>query len=480
MDNPQVFDLGLLPYLLRETERCCEEAEKALGILHQRLLSSRLQQDKTLMQDEHSQPLPVRRASRRSINSQVSSMSRTPPSNLFEAHATRDMNVRPRSADGKLIWGNEASVSSKAPSNFNNDSLVELSTSGFVDTLKETHSVLGMGQAALEKTDLEVKPTVKKLSPGVGMDGFFSGEDEIEVPKPLNILKKGKVSEKDGLGPIQEGAPNYEAVITEKPKPKDQIEKPLPPPPSEDFQSRSSVYSTSSLSPISSRASCGSTSLSVVSTTFSDSLAGSSRSNSQHPMAREWSQGGLNPSSPRPSSQPLPNIFGPVMLGRNGSNKLSTYSSFSSQGRDSTNIPRTGSERSRREPEVLVFRPPDSPPLSQGRQSGTDEWRNLNLPGKIQAPNSDEIVEGGLEVVGQTLVSDPGLILAKEDQPEPEPTITTAVQSLGHPIRHDASFFKYGGFCGGAKLMQRRVGGALKVVKKPGVSMPFCCRVSPY
>jgi hypothetical protein len=162
-----------------------------------------------------------------------------------------------------------------------------------------------------------------------------------------------------------------------------------------------------------------------------------------------------------------------VILERDGSNKLSTPDSTSSLGKNSTSISRTGSERSKSEAELIVLTFPNSPPLSQGRQSDTDEWRNPNSAGEIQAPNCNGIVEGGLEVVEQTLVSDPGLILAKEDQLEPEPTIATTAQSLGHPMRHDASFFKYGGFCDGAKLMQKRVGGALKVVKKPGVGMPF-------
>jgi hypothetical protein len=115
---------------------------------------------------------------------------------------------------------------------------------------------------------------------------------------------------------------------------------------------------------------------------------------------------------------------------------------------------------------------PDTPPDSLGRQSATDDWGALGIPlaGTLKVPGFGEGVEDGLEVVGQKLVSDPGLIPANENHDDVKDlTPATSVQSIDYAMRHDSSFFKYGGFCDGAKMSLRGAGGTMKELTKPGV-----------
>lgn len=49
-------------------------------------------------------------------------------------------------------------------------------------------------------------------------------------------------------------------------------------------------------------------------------------------------------------------------------------------------------------------------------------------------------------------------------------TPATSVRSIDHPMRHDTSFYKSGGFCEGARLMIKGESG-FKVVKRPSVSL---------
>jgi hypothetical protein len=47
-------------------------------------------------------------------------------------------------------------------------------------------------------------------------------------------------------------------------------------------------------------------------------------------------------------------------------------------------------------------------------------------------------------------------------------TPTTSLRSLDYPMRHDSSFYKFGGFCEGAKVLVRGEQG-FKIVKRPSV-----------
>lgn len=108
---------------------------------------------------------------------------------------------------------------------------------------------------------------------------------------------------------------------------------------------------------------------------------------------------------------------------------------------------------------------PLSPPLSEHRTSGQDNWGILATT--LQLPGFGEGVEQGLEVVSH-VDHDNGLILANERHILNQPTPTASLKSIDHPMRHDSSFYKFGGFCEGAKAIIRGELG-FKVVKRPSV-----------
>ena len=110
---------------------------------------------------------------------------------------------------------------------------------------------------------------------------------------------------------------------------------------------------------------------------------------------------------------------------------------------------------------------PLSPPLSEHRSSGSDHWGHLATTLKV--PGFGEGVEPGIEAV-DTIDRDNGLILANEDQVVNQPTSTASLKSTDYPMRHDSSFYRFGGFCEGAKLMTRGEVG-FRVMKRPSVSL---------
>lgn len=129
--------------------------------------------------------------------------------------------------------------------------------------------------------------------------------------------------------------------------------------------------------------------------------------------------------------------------------------------------------RSREVSELLAYEnpvSPISPPLSQGHQSAGSGWGTLALAGTLKVPGFGEGVVDGIEVVNTPVISDPGLMLAKEDEGQNMLTPEQSVQSMDYTIRHDCSFYKYGGFCDGAKSTLRGVGGTMREIKRPGVS----------
>lgn len=105
-----------------------------------------------------------------------------------------------------------------------------------------------------------------------------------------------------------------------------------------------------------------------------------------------------------------------------------------------------------------------SPPLSEHYASGP-EWGALATT--LRVPGYGNGVEDGLEVV-RPIDHDNGLILANEIQVVIQPTPTSSVNSIDHPMRHDASFYKYGGFCDGSKMILRGEA-CFKIVKRPSV-----------
>jgi len=108
---------------------------------------------------------------------------------------------------------------------------------------------------------------------------------------------------------------------------------------------------------------------------------------------------------------------------------------------------------------------PLSPPLSEHRSSGNDKWDTLATT--LQLPDFGEGVEQGIEVV-DPVDHENGLMLASEGEVHvvSQPTPTESVKSIDHVMRHDTSFYKFGGFCDGARAMLKGESG-LKIVKRP-------------
>jgi hypothetical protein len=123
-------------------------------------------------------------------------------------------------------------------------------------------------------------------------------------------------------------------------------------------------------------------------------------------------------------------------------------------------------------PDKRSVKPLDTPPSSQERKLMIEDAGVVQLAQTLKVPGYGENVPDGLEVVGQTLISDPGLMLADETQKNIVKNIlspASSVQSVDHALTPDTSFYKYGGFCEGAKMVLRGVGGVMQEKKKPGV-----------
>ncbi len=111
---------------------------------------------------------------------------------------------------------------------------------------------------------------------------------------------------------------------------------------------------------------------------------------------------------------------------------------------------------------------PLSPPLSEHRTSGNEKW---GAPATtLQVPGFREDVADGIEVI-DNIDRDNGLILASEDQVV-EPTPAASMESVHCPMRQDTSFYKFGGFCEGAKALIRGETG-FKIMKRPAVRASY-------
>ncbi|CZR64176.1 uncharacterized protein PAC_14073 [Phialocephala subalpina] len=110
---------------------------------------------------------------------------------------------------------------------------------------------------------------------------------------------------------------------------------------------------------------------------------------------------------------------------------------------------------------------PLSPPLSEHRSSAGLE--GIPVAATLRLPDFGEGVYQGIEVVDNTDYT-AGLIPVHDNEPPPVQLTSsapaTSVRSIDHPMRHDASFFKFGGFCDGAKALVRGETG-FKIYKRP-------------
>jgi hypothetical protein len=127
-------------------------------------------------------------------------------------------------------------------------------------------------------------------------------------------------------------------------------------------------------------------------------------------------------------------------------------------------LQRTGSEAS--QDSIFGLRAaPLSPPLSD-RSSGADNWgtQTQTLATTLQLPDFGKGVESGLEVVSPVDHDNEKMLAYEHNIPEHTPT--ASMKSIDHPMRHDSSFYKFGGFCEGSKAILAGEAG-LKKFKRP-------------
>jgi hypothetical protein len=126
-----------------------------------------------------------------------------------------------------------------------------------------------------------------------------------------------------------------------------------------------------------------------------------------------------------------------------------------------------------------------SPSLSGRRVSGGSDHWGAPLATTLQLPGFGAGVESGIEVVPGTSGIDydnEKIVVGSSEGSEGPvytlPTPTTSVKSMDYPVRHDSSFYKFGGFCEGAKALMRGETG-FKIVKRPSVRIYLiaCCSV---
>ncbi|KAL2065665.1 hypothetical protein VTL71DRAFT_3335 [Oculimacula yallundae] len=164
-----------------------------------------------------------------------------------------------------------------------------------------------------------------------------------------------------------------------------------------------------------------------------------------------------------PSSGPRPSFgYGTV---------VTRQRSQASQGSRHSSIPERRSQRQDSQDSIFGLRSePLSPPLSEHRTSGgTDTWGRLGegaLATTLQLPDFGKGVEPGLEVANGIDYDNEKIVVGSDEPMYNQPTPTASMKSIDYPIRHDTSFYKFGGFCEGSKAILRGENG-LKVVKRP-------------
>ncbi|RFU34857.1 hypothetical protein B7463_g1487, partial [Scytalidium lignicola] len=150
--------------------------------------------------------------------------------------------------------------------------------------------------------------------------------------------------------------------------------------------------------------------------------------------------------------------------------------SQTSQGTRSSNASSYAPERSRHDSQESIFgnrvAAPLSPPLSAKHDSGASRPHSrADHAGPSRRPAQNDTnyglgIEAGLEVVHDY---SQGLIAIEGQNPIQQPrTPTASVRTIDHPITPSSSFYKFEGFCEGARAMMRGEVGFRQVRKPAG------------
>ncbi len=420
--DPGSFDVGSFPYIQREAERCSDQAIIALGNLHQVLLKAGLQQFQ-MVRDDRSL-LPSAQQAHLIRNRGLSDVS--------------PMTERPGFGLGiQLPAERSQSTTAVSPTQPVLDTPTEISTGGPKNGIRELQA-------------LQSKPEVQADHPA-------ESSHYVAVTEPLKL-----VGQKDKVKTTEE-----EMQLIKKEEVSKQIStidqflarRMVSRESFRDELNRLSQISTT-ISPISPHPSITGSPAFQPTPTFTDSPIMNSRPDSYLMTTIMETLDGQGPPVP-PKDDPWTSSS-PVEREDKGTMSSDEPDEADEARKDSETL---GFVR----PVILPDAFPDTPPDSLGRQSGADEWGAIGLAGTLKVPGFGDGVEEGLEVVGPGLVSDPGLIPADESNSHKDLTPATSVQSVDYAMRHDSSFFKYGGFCEGAKMTLRGAGGTMKDVTKPAV-----------
>jgi hypothetical protein len=411
--DPGSFDLGSFPYIQRESERCSDQAIIALGNLHQVLLKAGLQQFQMVQDDRSFLP-----STRREVVTRNRGLSDVSP-------------MTERSTLGLGI---------QLPTERSQAASVTSPTQPLVDSQKVTSNGSSQNEARERQA----------WQQEVRIDHPNEIDQEVALPEPLKLGER-----KDKAAPTEEEQKlikNEEVIKQISTVDQFLARRIISRESFRDELNRLSTISTT-ISPISPHPSISASPGFQPTPTFTDSPGVNSRPNSYLMTTIMETLDEQGPPAP-PKDDPWTNSS-PV------------------EGKDDGKMLANEPDEARKDSETLgpiqpvIFpdRFPDTPPDSLGRQSGADEWGAIGLASTLKVPG----VEDGLEVVGQKLVSDPGLIPADESHSHKDLTPATSVQSVDYAMRHDSSFFKYGGFCESAKISLRGIGGTMKEVTKPAV-----------
>lgn len=445
--DPGSFDLGSFPYIQRESERCSDQAIIALGNLHEVLLKAGLQQFKMVQDDRTLLPSARREA------------------------ATRDRGL---SDVSPLTEKSTLGLGIQLPKERSQSAAVISPTQPVVDARTLTSDGSSNNEAGEPQA----------LQSEVQTDHPTESDQADARPEPLKlVVRKDKAAlteEEQKLIKREEVSKQISSVeqfLARRRVSRESFR---------DELNRLSTISTT-ISPLSPHPSIPESPGFQPTPTLIDSPVMNSRLNSSVRNSRS----DISVMNSRPDSSVVDSRSNSYLMttimetldvqGPPVPPKDDPWSNSSPvEGEDHGKILADEPDEARKDSETLgpvppVILPdtfPDTPPDSTGRQSGTDEWGVMGIAGTLKASGFDEGVEDGLEVVGQRLVSDPGLIPANESHSHKDLTPTVSVQSADYAMRHDASFFKYGGFCESAKMALRGVGGTLKEVTKPAVRIP--------
>lgn len=414
MDDPEGFDIGSLPYVQKQSERCCDQALACLSSLHQQLLQASLHQF-DIPKDDRAQLPSLRRITppaQRPV-SEVSPMTEVPSNPLgIQTAAPSISQIKAQRIPN--------------PSQHEQSVAKETSWDNFADELQE----------------MPVSSTASRSNGGSQRN---SDIPEPLKPEPLKVPEVKIKNNPEGDEPqlIMRDDVIKQMTAVEEFLEKRRLSREL-------FQEELKRSSIISLSSTSSRLSFTASSPYLPTPTISESPIQSRPNSNLLTTIME----NMDPNGP-----PVPpkDDRRRTAMERQNSGRLSGVSSM----------------RSREASEPLAHGTPVSPispPLSQGHQSAGSGWGTLALSGTLKVPGFGEGVVDGIEVVNTPVISDPGLMLAKEDEMQEMLTPEPSVQSTDYAIRHDSSFYKYGGFCDGAKSTLRGVGGTMKEIKRPGVS----------